>query len=124
MSYIFKMGEVDYSTSILAPNYQVNETPIYREYTDCNYTVHREIARKKIKGTFTLYFTEKEDFKAFADYLKTNTLLDGSVLVSVYVVNTMEVVDRYVYITWEPKHDIPFYGSKKVDGYEITIEER
>ena len=27
-------------------------------------------------------------------------------------------------ITWEPENDLPFYGVKQHDGYELTIEER
>ena len=113
MSHIFKMGSNDYTNNITVPSYKMNQTPTYREYTDCNYTVHREIARQKISGSFTVFFTKVQDFKDFMSYIQENTLQDGSILVSAYVNNLSAVKDFYAYLECTPASNLPYYGSKE-----------
>lgn len=124
MSYVFKMGGKDYSKNITVPSYKVNQEPIYREWTDCDYVVHREIARKKIKGSFTIFFTTIEEYKQFFNYIKGNTLQDGSILVSSLVNNINEIRDYYAYIECLPVNNLPFYNAREYEGYEVNITER
>lgn len=115
----------DYTSNITVPDYQINKKPEYVEYTDCNYVVHRDIARAaKISGTFTLYFDDVADIQAFFTNVENHTLTDGSVHCKIYVMNLMQLKDAYLYLEYTPSNTLPYMGTKSHDGFQVTVTER
>lgn len=127
MSALFKLHEYtiyDYTKNIVVPSYKVNEQYVYNEWTDSNYKVHRDPHRKKVSGSFTLKFFDKNEFDDFFVHLNTSKELDGSNLCTFYVNNINDVVTDYYHIDIEPENTKPFIGTAhEYEGFEVSIEE-
>lgn len=121
---LFKIGDKDLTNNILVPTYKINSQPSYYEWTDANYTKHRDIRRRVIQGTFTIKFVKQEDYFDFITLLENNTGTDGSTPVSIYVNNLNKVSDTTVFITIDPENTLPLYGTRKYEGFQVSIEER
>lgn len=121
---LFKIGDTDLTSNILVPTYKINSHPSYYEWTDANYTKHRDIRRRIIQGDFTIKFVKQEDYFNFITLLENNTEADGSTPVSIYVNNLNKVSETKVFITIDPTNTLPLYGVRKYDGFQVSIEER
>ena len=90
MSKVFfklqKTGLADYDLTpwIDIQNYAVNAVPVYNEWTDANYRLHRHYVRDRVGGSFAVGFAKKADFDAFLSALSTYQT-DGVYTVSAYV---------------------------------------
>lgn len=128
MAQLFKMGAYDLTEHIVVPTYKVNEQPEYEEWKDANYTLHREIVRTKVQGSFTVQFSSPNEYEDFLRILDNNTLTDGSTHASVYVHNKAHdnqgmVKDCYVFVDFDPPDSYPIMGSED-SSFEISISER
>lgn len=121
---LFKIGDKDLTKHIMVPTYKINSQPDYYEWTDANYTKHRDIRRRVISGSFTVKFVEQTDYYDFITLINENTEADGSTPVSLYVNNLNKVSNTKVFITIDPENTLPLYGKRSYDGFEVTIEER
>lgn len=116
---------LDITEFIQVPTYKVDESPLGDSWQDSNWYSHNDIVRYKAKGTFTVWFDDISDYEAFTDFIETNRTNDGFVTCGIYI-NKKHTFRSNVelQIQWEPQNDLPLYGMKQHDGYEITIEER
>ena len=118
----------DFTSNITVPSYKVNKEEVYEEWTDANYTKHREITRYKISGSFKLYFETVADQNAFFDTVETMKASsnDGSITANLYL-NNLHTVQTgvHVFIKYTPSNENPHInGAGKISGFEVTIEER
>lgn len=120
---LFKMGDVDFTKCIRMGTYKVNSKDVYNEWVDGNYKTHRDIVRSKVKGTFSLYFTDASKEEEFFDILNSITGTGGQTPVSVYVNNHHEVRDVEVFIDIDPSNEKPYMGLNKYGGFELSLEE-
>ena len=128
MAQLFKMGAYDLTEHIVVPTYKVNEQPAYEEWKDANYTIHREITRTKVQGSFTVQFSSLIEFEEFLNAYESNTVQDGSTHATVYShnkVNDQQGMTKttYVFMDFDPADTLPVIGSED-SGFEITISER
>lgn len=128
MAQLFKMGEYDLTEHIVVPTYKVNDLPEYEEWKDANYTVHREIARVKAQGSFTVRFSSVSEYEEFLQTVENNTSTDGSTHAMVYVHNKAHdnsgmIRNCYVFMDFDPADTYPVIGSDDSE-FEITITER
>ena len=110
---------------IQVPTYKINDVPLGDSWQDSNWYSHDEIVRYKAKGTCTVWFDDVNTFESFADFIETNKAADGYIKATLYLNKkhtTKANID--IKIDWEPQNDLPFYGRKQHEGYELTIEER
>lgn len=123
---LFKInnGGDDITTHIVAPTYKVNEQPVYEEWTDSNYTLHREVVRRKVQGTFTVKFDVASEMNSFINQLRTIQNSDGSVPVLIYVHNLRQVKEKNVFVECDPANTIPLLNHEQDEGFEVTITER
>lgn len=121
---LFKIGSLDITRHITVPSYKVNMIPKYTEWTDSNYTVHRDINRQRVEGNFTVKFFNIEDYEAFIRAIRDNTSTDGSTFVTVYTQNTRTTKQTYVFIDYDPKNSLPIIGRSDDDGFDVSISER
>ena len=105
-----------------------NVTPFIQAPTykiDSNWLSHVEVVRYKAKGTCTVWFDDPNDFEAFTDFIENHKAADGFIKATLYLNKKHTQKSNIdITITWEPQNDLPFYGIKQHDGYELTIEER
>lgn len=128
MAQLFKMGAYDLTEHIVVPTYKVNDLPEYEEWKDANYTIHREIVRTKIQGSFTVKFSSLSEYEEFLQAVENNTVDDGSTSATVYSHNKVHddqgiVRTTYVFMDFDPVDALPVQGSDD-SSFEITITER
>lgn len=110
---------------IQAPTYKIDDAPLGDSWQDSNWLSHVEVVRYKAKGTCTVWFDDPNDFEAFTDFIENHKAADGFIKATLYLNKKHAQKSNIdVTITWEPQNDLPFYGMKQHDGYELTIEER
>jgi hypothetical protein len=71
-----------------------------------------------------MLFFEKEEYFAFLDLLKNNKGAGGYIPVSLYVNNLNKTASINAFITINPANTIPYMGTSKNEGFEVTITER
>ena len=110
---------------IMAPTYKVDDAPLGESWQDSNWLTHAEVVRHKAKGTCTVWFDNISDFESFTDFIETHKGSDEYIKATLYLNKKHAMkTDIDVLIDWQPVNDLPFYGRKQHDGYELTIEER
>lgn len=110
---------------IAVPSYKVDDKPLGDSWQDSNWISHVDIVRYKAQGTFTVWFDNLDDYEAFADFVESQKDDENCIKAHIYL-NKQRITKHgiYVMVNWEPQNDLPLYGVKQHDGYEITIEER
>lgn len=118
-------GTFNITPFIAVPSYKVDDKVLGDSWEDSNWYGHIDVVRYRAQGTFTVWFDDPSDFEAFTDFIETHKGDDEYIYASVYL-NKKHTVkqDIEVMISWEPSNDLPLYGIKAHDGYEITIQER
>lgn len=130
-SILFKMGRHDYAekqyldltNNIVVPSYAVNNTLIYDEWQDANLNKHKYIRRTKITGSFTLLFTNVDDYVNFKNFYKDCIQNTTRIDAQLWVENEHQLKDAVIYMDFELKDDMPLMGFAELDGIEINIEE-
>lgn len=120
---LFQIEDTVYDKHITVPSYKVNEVPVYEEWDDCNYRTHRIVKRKRIEGTFTMFFNTIDEFNEFFRYLDKYTEPEGWIRCYTYINNLNTVKYSRFYIDVEPANTKPFFGIKEYDGFDVTIKE-
>ena len=130
----------DFTEFISVPSYDVNEQNMEETWEDASYVTHKIVVRKKIKGSFKLRFTKREDYYLFIDLLgrNENNYLKGYTLMQLQVNNRMDSMSEYSYsqrkTTFVTAYffvsiqnnpwNIPYYGtSKSYDDITVNVEE-
>lgn len=122
-SPLFMIGYNHYTKFIKMPTYKVNQKDEYIERTDANGKVHRDIYRTKISGTFTLMFTDIKDYQQFMNDIRIAKSNEGYIYCTLYVNNISARAYGQFYIEMDPANELPYYGSKQVSGFEVTVTE-
>jgi len=92
-----KLGDVDITNYINYTSYKVSSEPVYNEWTDANYSKHRDEVRRRVNGSFDLAFITDEQYNDFIALLNDNKV--GNLLnIKVYVGSDINaLVDCYCY---------------------------
>ena len=114
---------LDLTNHIAVPSYEVNNKPKYNEWNDADLIGHRVILRYYLDGSFTLLFTDPDEYQEFLEFYK-DALVDGYVNAYVYSNNDRELKLTQVFMDFELADEMPFMGIKEIDGIEVKIRER
>lgn len=120
---LFIVNGVDITQNITVPSYKVNEFSVSSEWNDANEVTHKDVIRKRVKGSFTVLFDNPTDYTNFLQLIDENTTPGDYVIATVYLNNKNRVVTRNFFINMEPQNEMPFMGRKELDGFDIDIEE-
>ena len=104
----FKLGSTDLSPAADVQNWKVNKVDVWQEWTDGNWTDHREIVRQRVEGSFRLGFKSETDWSDFTTLLAAAKNTAGYYSLQVYVNNTAasETVDAFLEISAANKWDL------------------
>ena len=119
-------SELDLTTHIPVPNYQVNNIRNYEEWKDASYVIHRQLTDEKIEGSFTLKFNSIQDYEEFVSfYMNNRDLNTGAILCDLWIDNEHVLkVNKSVFLDFEPQNDLPLMKDNKSEGFTVTISER
>lgn len=121
---LVKLGNTDITQYINESSYVMASEPVYNEWTDANYTTHRDEVRRRIKGSFTLAFVTDTDYNAFITAL--NSVKNGNVItVTLYVggdINSSQTI--YAYYSIKPIKRRQVSAGYIVSLMTMTIEEK
>lgn len=87
-SVFFKIGNTDLTQYVDVQTYAVNKEDVYEEWTDGNWTTHREIVRQRRSGEFSVGFSKATDFAAWTALLASSKASGGYYTVTAYINNT------------------------------------
>ena len=91
---------------------------------DIDYTNHTDLLRWRMKGSFTIYFDDIPEFNEFLDTLNNLRGIDNYTEATLYDLRTRtKKTSRYMF-TISLVNNLPYFGKKKHEGYEIQIEEQ
>ena len=88
----------DMSEFIDHKNYNVNSEPVYEEWTDANYTLHRDKVRTRVEGSFSIGFTRAADFERFCRLLEMAKNNDETYKIMLYVNDINRIIPVSVFI--------------------------
>ena len=121
---IFKVNNIDFSGNVVAENYNVNFEDIFQEWTDGGYVKHKDIIRRRLVGSFEMFFPDATSLEVFYLALSTSKTTASTYPVNLKANNEGVGVLRsaYVFIDMKPvrrrrNNDDAF------DIFEVTIEE-
>lgn len=122
---LFKIGTTDVSDNIVRGSYMVNRIDVYKTYEDANGAAHRRFIRKKVSGTFQMFFKYMEDYADFVELLETNknasTFAVGCTMYDNY---SGELFTIDAFIDFEPTITQDATLREYMQILDITIEER
>lgn len=121
---LFSINGEDLTQYITVPSYNINSKDIYTAWVDANHVTHRDVTRTKVSGKFTMLFDEHNEYFEFLELIKKHKGAGGYIPVSLYVNNLNTVVNVDVFMDMEPANTLPYFGIRKYDGFEVSIEER
>ena len=89
-------------------NFDVNQEEVFQEWTDGNWTDHREVVRTRISGTINLGFKTATDWNAFISLLNSNRTAAGYFPITVWVNNlgTSESINAFLDLVGSGKWDL------------------
>lgn len=125
MSVIFKLGTTDWSWCVVAENYNVNYENVYNEWTDGGQVKHRDVIRRRLQGTFLMYFPTESDLQDFISNLNMIERENHTYLV--YLKNNNDDIEdltsTYMFIDYKPVRRRSPSGEDVFDTIEVTVEE-
>lgn len=121
---LFILNDVDYTNHILVPSYKVQKEPVTKTWEDATYKIHADVVRWRMQGSFTIYFDSNEELNDFLTNLRNCRGLDNYTDATLFDNESREqVVSRYKFKI-SLVNNVPYFGVKKHDGYEVQVEEQ
>lgn len=99
---VFVVNNVDFSDHVLAGTFEVGDIPIYTEWTDANGRDHREVYRKRLQGSFDMFFRTVTEFEEFNLTYKTARRESGLTTIMIMNNSNNQVEQKDVYIEFSP----------------------
>lgn len=123
---IFKLNTVDYSSHVVAESYAVNFVDVYDEWTDGGQIKHKDVIRRKLSGTFQMYFKTTDSLQTFLTAL-ANCKTTSNTYPVVLKANNDTVASlqssKNVFLDFVPVRKRDAKGSDVFDVFEVTVEE-
>lgn len=120
----FILNDIDYTTHIVVPSYSVQSEPVVKQWEDATYTNHNDLLRWRMTGSFKIYFDTNEELDDFLDTLNNLRGVDNYIPATLYDLRTHSQKTSRYNIKISLSNDRPYFGNKKHDGYNVTIEEQ
>ena len=99
---VFKVNNIDFSSHVLAGPYDIGDVPLYTEWTDANGRDHREVFRKRLQGSFDMYFKTVTEFEQFNMAYKAVRQASGLTRILIMNNSNNELEQKDVYLEFSP----------------------
>lgn len=121
---LFSINNKDFTHCIKAGTYQVQKNDVYNDWQDGFGMTHHDVYRKRIEGSFDMYFVDESEYLEFLRLIE-NKEAGGYLSVSLYL-NNLDIVENEVkvFLTKKIKDEIPFLGTSKYSGFTIDVYQR
>lgn len=121
---LFILNEKDYTSHIVVPSYKVQSEPVTKTWEDTLYKNHKDLLRWRVKGSFTIYFDDITEFHEFLDELENLRGNDNYTEATFYDNRRHAQHESRYEIKITISNNLPYYGIKSHDGYDVQIEEQ
>lgn len=121
---LFMLNDKDYTQHIVVPSYKVQREEVVKTWEDALYETHMNLLRFKIKGNFTMYFDDIDEYTEFLDTLENLRGTDNYIIAKVYDNKTHSQKESKFKIDLSLQNDLPYYGVKSHGGFQVQIEEK
>lgn len=113
----------DMSEFINHKAYNVNSNSVYEEWTDANYTKHRDVVRTRVSGDFEVGFTKVADFEKFCRLLSLAKNADETYNIMLYVNDQNRVLPVSVFIDAPALRIRDVINNRSWNTFKVEIEE-
>ena len=117
---LFTINNTQYK--IRQGTYKVNEYDVYTEWTDANCDIHRSVLKRRISGSFVLYFEDEQDYTSFLDNLESVRGNDGSYSVGLMCNNSHQFRNTSVFIDFRPTREQKVIGQAYYPDIQMNIQ--
>ena len=118
------LAALDLTPFMDVQNYNVNADPVFQEWTDANYTYHREYFRTRVNGDFSVGFeteTERDAFiSAVGQYRTAGAYTVQALVHNEGSADTVETFPAYLTITGAGKFDL--INGRQWLTYTVKVE--
>ena len=121
---MFKVGDADFSDKVIGKDYQVQNEPQFKAWTDANGSEHRSVYRNQMSGTFTMLFETIELYQEFCQIMAANMNNDTSYHCSIFDIKSNTSIISDYFVTYTPSRLINDMWEDAVELIKITIKER
>lgn len=121
---MFKIGDVDYSNKVIGKDYQVQNNPQYKSWTDANGMEHRSVYRHQMSGTFTMLFEDISLYQDFCSTLAQYEQNDTSYPCTVFDNLSDTSITSNFFITCTISRKINDLWEDAIGQVKVTIKER
>lgn len=122
MNYLTING-INLSKYVQESTYNINSEPVYEEWTDGEWSVHKTQVRTRVKGSFDLVFVTEADFNSFKALIDANTT-DNLLAVNVHVLNLGANKNVNVYYKINGSKVAEISATHVYKRFKMEIEER
>ena len=120
---LFSIGTTDYTRKIRQGTYTINAYDVYKEWQDANCDIHRSILKRRVSGSFTMYFGNQEVYQTFLNDLEAVRNNDGSFTVGLMVNNEHTFIGGAdMFIDFRPTREQKILGEAWYPELEISIQ--
>ena len=123
---IFKLNTTDYSSNVIAENYNVNLKPVYQEWTDGGQVKHRDIVARKLQGSFQMYFATATNLQTFLTALANCKTTANTYPVQLKANNDTVAslqASKNVFLDFEPVRKRNAKWNDVFEVFEVTVKE-
>ena len=122
---LLTINGTDYTNYITVPSYNVTQKMESTEWTDSNGTIHNDVYRRRVSGSFTMKFFDKDEYLAFHSVIQNSIQTDGSINIVAYVNNLNEKKSFRAFVKYDDLPNVlPYIGATNYDGFTVEIKER
>lgn len=121
---LLSIGGTDLTEFVDKQNWDVNRTPVFKDWTDANQVIHRHVMRYRISGSFKIGFKEVADVTSFLTLLEANRQSGEYYTAQVFSNddNTLHTAEIFLDGVAEIKRDLQ--NGRQWHAYSIDLEER
>ena len=96
---ILTINSVDFSAFVNQRTWKVQNAKEYVTWVDGNRKTRRTLSRRKVTGTWTMTFTDPDDYDAFMAAIEAVTTNDDYAAITLYVDNEHQLMTINAFIT-------------------------
>lgn len=120
---ILVINGMSFNQFVVVGTYDVNRQYMYSTWEDLYHKEHRSDIRRRVVGTFDVYFKNETDYIKFVDRAYREVETDGTVQIKCSVNNSYDTFEGRVYLEYAPVRSRTSKGVDYMEQFTVTIEE-
>lgn len=123
---MFKINKKDYSSNVLADSYVMSRQDVYKAWEDGNGVENRQVVRKRVSGSFSMFFKDMSEYENFLADLEASIDKNTNAITCTVTLNypTNEEVSILAFYSFEPVRIRDWKWQDAIQKFVVNIRER